>query len=154
MVKRKRKIKLLLPIMLVSLLFLGQLLSGYTAFADDQGENNSEDNEYSLNLRLFRPDFSDFDSIFATYTNYWMNDPEQKVFDRDEWALKDFLVEHELHIEGEANTVVKNMTYTAESYNWDGNISFAQFSTKVPFQRKFPIFRAKEKKHFTVIVYL
>ena len=133
MVKRKGKIKLLLSIMLVSLLFLGHLLSGYTTFADNQGENNSEDNEYSLNLRLFRPDFSDFDSIFATYTNYWLNDPEQKVFDRDEWALKDFLVEHELHIEGEANTVVKNMTYTAESYNWDGNISFEDI--KIPYNK-------------------
>ena len=76
----------------------GHLLSGYTTFADNQGGNNSEDNEYSLNLRLFRPDFSDFESIFATYTSYWMHDPEQKVFDQDEWALKDFLVEHELHI--------------------------------------------------------
>ena len=87
MVKRNRKMEFLLSIMLVSLLFLGHLVSGYTTFADNQGENNSEDNEYSLNLRLFRPDFSDFDSIFATYTNYWLNDPEQKVFDRDEWAL-------------------------------------------------------------------
>ncbi|KAA9311929.1 Cna B-type domain-containing protein [Streptococcus anginosus] len=133
MVKRNRKMEFLLSIMLVSLLFLGHLVSGYTTFADNQGENNSEDNEYSLNLRLFRPDFSDFDSIFATYTNYWLNDPEQKVFDRDEWALKDFLVEHELHIEGEANTVVKNMTYTAESYNWDGNISFEDI--KIPYNK-------------------
>ena len=111
----------------------GHLLSGYTTFADNQGGNNSEDNEYSLNLRLFRPDFSDFDSIFATYTSYWMHDPEQKVFDRDKWALKDFLVEHELHIEGEANTVVKNMTYIAESYNWDGNISFENI--KIPYNK-------------------
>ncbi len=111
----------------------GHLVSGYTTFADNQGENNSEDNEYSLNLRLFRPDFSDFDSIFATYTSYWMHDPEQKVFDRNEWALKDFLVEHELHIEGEANTVVKNMTYIAESYNWDGNISFENI--KIPYNK-------------------
>ena len=111
----------------------GHLVSGYTTFADNQGENNSEDNEYSLNLRLFRPDFSDFESIFATYQNYWMHDPEQKVFDRDKWALKDFLVEHELHIEGEANTVVKNMTYTAEGYNWDGNISFEDI--KIPYNK-------------------
>ncbi|PWL41652.1 MAG: hypothetical protein DBY43_05245 [Clostridiaceae bacterium] len=111
----------------------GHLLSGYTTFADNQGGNNSEDNEYSLNLRLFRPDFSDFESIFATYTSYWMHDPEQKVFDQDEWALKDFLVEHELHIEGEANTVVKNMTYTAESYNWDGNISFEDI--RIPYNK-------------------
>ena len=133
MVKRKREIKLLLSIMLVSLLFLGHLVSGYTTFADNQGENSSEDNEYSLNLSLFRPDFSDFDSIFATYTKYWLNDPEQKVFDRDKWALKDFHVEHELHIEGEANRVVKNMTYTAESYNWDGNISFEDI--KIPYNK-------------------
>ncbi|UEA31055.1 Cna B-type domain-containing protein [Granulicatella elegans] len=133
MVKRKRKFKLLVSIILVSLLFLGHLVSGYTTFADNQGENNSEDNEYSLNLRLFRPDFSNFESIFATYTNYWMHDPEQKVFDQDEWALKDFLVEHELHIEGEANTVVKNMTYTAEIYNWDGNISFEDI--KIPYNK-------------------
>ena len=133
MAKREKKIKLLLSIMLMSLLFLGHLVSGYTTFADNQGENNSEDNEYSLNLRLFRPDFSDFDSIFATYTNYWLNDPEQKVFDRDEWALKDFVVEHELHIEGEANTIVKNMTYTADSYNWEGNISFENI--KMPYNK-------------------
>ena len=38
MVKREKKIKLLLSIMLVSLLFLGHLVSGYTTFADNQGK--------------------------------------------------------------------------------------------------------------------
>ena len=38
-----------------------------------------------------------------------------------------------LHIEGEANTIVKNMTYAEDSFNWEGNISFENI--KMPYNK-------------------
>lgn len=125
---RNKKVKIVAFIVFV-LMILGQLNSGLPVYGGDEAEND----EYALNVTLFRPDFSEFDSIFATYTNYWMRDPEQKVFDRDEWALKDFVVQHELHVEGQANTLIKNMTYTADGYNWNGKISFENI--KIPYNK-------------------
>lgn len=125
---RNKKIKIILLIIFILTIFC-PLIPGTSSYGEEQLDNE----EYSLNFTIFRPDFSDLESIFATYSNYWMNDPEQKVFDKEKWALKDFEVVHELHIEGKQDSIVKKMSYKAEDYDWKGKISFENI--KIPYNK-------------------
>ncbi|XVG95195.1 Cna B-type domain-containing protein [Eubacteriales bacterium KG125] len=94
---------------------------------------NTQDKGYVLNFEISRPEFSDYESLNATYSNYWMNQPENNIFDRDKWNLNDFSVKHELHVEGEANTLMKEMSYSSANYSWDGKISFNDI--KIPYDK-------------------
>ncbi len=76
----------------------------------------------TLSFDLFRPQFSDYENIGATYQN-------TKAFDRDKWDFNDFSVAFHLHIEGDPNTYTETMNYKSESFSWS---EIARFS-KIPF---------------------
>lgn len=93
------------------------------------GEENSTlgnpDDSYILKLSIRRPEMSDLDNVNAVYSNYWMNKPEPNpVFDREEWSIKSFDVENELHYEGVSETLTKKMSYDVEYYTWNGLVSY------------------------------
>ena len=92
-----------------------------------QGEDNL------LSFEITRPSFSKYEDLMSAYSNYWMLQPKNDVFNADEWSLNDFSVEYEVHIEGETDTIIKSMSYSSESYSWNGKISFDNI--KIPYDK-------------------
>ncbi|MDD7267437.1 MAG: Cna B-type domain-containing protein [Lachnospiraceae bacterium] len=88
---------------------------------------------YSLNFEVSRAEFSDYENLTATYMNYWLSQPKNDIFNKDKWDLNDFSVEHELHIEGQADTVVKKMAYSSANSSWDAVLSFDNI--KIPYDK-------------------
>lgn len=79
----------------------------------------------TLSFRLDRPQFSANESVSAVYSNYHMSHPETGVFNKDKWALNDFEVKHILD-DGAGNKRAEGtMSYTADSYSWNGEASFS-----------------------------
>ncbi|MDO5302002.1 MAG: hypothetical protein Q4E76_05850 [Tissierellia bacterium] len=97
------------------------------------GETEKDGEKYYLSFDLSRPEFSVYENIHAVYSNHFSsNQKYSEFFDFENWGLKDFQVEHKLHIDlnGERRSISKYMTYTAESCSWDGVASF-DFSDKI-----------------------
>lgn len=76
-------------------------------------ENSNEKTDYKFSFDIYRGSLSKYENLFAVYSNYYMNHPEFDVFDRDEWALKDFEIEYELHTHT-GKSIIKKMSYTSE----------------------------------------
>lgn len=88
--------------------------------------------KHFLNFDISRYDFTDFESLIATYTNYWMKRTDQNVFDHDEWRLNNFTVINELHIDGVDETIKEKMIYDADEYSWSEKIEFRNI--EVPYE--------------------
>lgn len=71
--------------------------------------------KHYLSFDISRYDFTDFENLIGTYTNYWMSRDDQNIFDHDEWKLNNFTVINELHIDGVDETVEEKMVYDGES---------------------------------------
>lgn len=109
---------------------LSQLVSGLSVTA----ENNELDGSYELSFKLTRDQFGNDENFNATYSNYWMNQGDDNpVFDKVSWMLKDFSIEHELHIEGKADTIKRNMSYTESTFSLEGEILFENI--KIPYDK-------------------
>lgn len=92
-------------------LFLSPYL-GVTGHAEEEAE-------YKLTITADRSDNTGLENPFAVYQNGWMGAPEPNpVFDREEWGLKSFDIEYELHIEGRTDTITKVFHYEKDSYTW------------------------------------
>lgn len=88
--------------------------------------------KHFLSFDISRYDFTDFENLIATYTNYWMTREDQNVFDHDEWSLNNFTVINELHIDGVDETVEEKMIYDADEYSWSEKIEFKDI--EVPYE--------------------
>ena len=88
--------------------------------------------KHFLSFDISRYDFTDFENLIATYTNYWMSREDQNVFDHDEWSLNNFTVINELHIDGVDETVEEKMIYDADEYSWSEKIEFKDI--EVPYE--------------------
>lgn len=88
-------------------------------------KGSSENTEgYTLAFDLERPGLTVYDNPMARYFNYWREVQDQDVVNLDEWALKDFKVQFNLHLEGQDQPLVSYMSYHAASYSWEGTIHF------------------------------
>ncbi len=123
--KLKRKgISILMAILMLVPVFFGPK----TVKAEDTKEEGN-----LLSFEVSRAEFSDYENLIATYSNHWMSQPKNDIFDRDKWALNDFSVEYELHIEGKTDTLIKKMSYSSENYSWDGKINYDNI--KIPYDK-------------------
>lgn len=123
-----RKSKLLLWFTAVITLFVS-LFTGGLVYA----QNQTEDNGYVLNFGITRKAMTTYDYPNGAYANYWMTQPENDIFDHENWNLRDFTVDFELHIDGQSETLIKQMSYTSEDYTWHGDISFENIN--IPYER-------------------
>lgn len=85
-----------------------------------------------LSFDISRYDFTDFENLIATYSNYWMTREDQNVFDRDEWRLNNFTVINELHIDGVDETIKEKMIFNADEHSWSEKIEFRNI--EVPYE--------------------
>lgn len=104
MFKSKRKTKALSLSVLFLMVFF-QMFSSFAVNAESQAD------DYNLEFTLSRPSMSTYENESATYSNYWMGQPANAVFDTAAWDLKDFSIEYELHVEEQTTTVKKTMSY-------------------------------------------
>ena len=93
------------------------------------GDPNSK---HYLSFDISRYDFTDFESLIATYSNYWMTRDDQNVFDRDEWRLNNFTVINELHIDGVDETIKEKMIFNADEHSWSEKIEFRNI--EIPYE--------------------
>lgn len=111
MKKSKFKTGIVLGILLLFSIIFSPLLSQSTVKA----EGNAEEKPYLLSFEIFRPCFSDIESnLIAIYSNHWMRQSTNAIFDRDAWRLNSFEMEYELHIEdsnGERSAVSEKMFF-------------------------------------------
>lgn len=104
---------------------IGDEIVNEAVTGEEDSTLGNPDDSYILKLSIKRPEMSDLDYINAVYSNYWMNKPEPNpVFDREEWSIKSFDVENELHYEGVSETLTKKMSYDGEYYTWNGLVSY------------------------------
>lgn len=94
-------------------------------------KSQEDNNSYRLSFDIERPQFSDLDYFNSTYSNYWMSQPKNDVFDEDEWELKDFSVRHNLHVDGYDGPFVRHLRYAAADYSLIGTMHFEDIS--VPY---------------------
>ena len=87
--------------------------------------------KHYLSFDISRYDFTDFENLIGTYTNYWMTRNDQNVFNHDEWKLNNFTVINELHIDGVDETIKEKMIYDADEYHWSEKIEFKDI--EVPY---------------------
>ncbi|MDO5037916.1 MAG: Cna B-type domain-containing protein, partial [Tissierellia bacterium] len=91
----------------------------------DPGQEKS--GQYLLSFDLIRPEFSEYEIINSVYFNHYIKGGvSNEVVDVDAWSLKDFKVDYKLHLDlkGDKRTLSQAMTYTAETYSWNGKIAF------------------------------
>lgn len=88
--------------------------------------------KHFLSFDISRYDFTDFENLIATYTNYWMNRKGQNVFDIDEWRLNNFTVINELHIDGVDETIKEKMIFNADEHSWSEKIEFRNI--EIPYE--------------------
>ncbi|WP_103981956.1 Cna B-type domain-containing protein, partial [Helcococcus massiliensis] len=89
--------------------------------------------EYKLSFDLYRGATSNYENLFAVYSNYYMNHPESGIFDEDEWELNAFGINYTLHTNS-GEKISKKMAYTAdESYTWIDKITFD--GIKIPYEK-------------------
>ena len=125
MFKSKRKTKALSLSVLFLMVFC-QMFSSFAVNAESQAD------DYNLEFTLSRPSMSTYENESATYSNYWMGQPANVVFDTAAWELKDFSIEYELHVEGQTESVKKTMSYTAVAYSFDETSVFNNI--KIPYE--------------------
>lgn len=87
--------------------------------------------KHYLSFDISRYDFTDFENLIGTYTNYWLTRYDQNVFDHDDWRLNNFTVINELHIDGVDETIKEKMIYDADKYSWSEKIEFRDI--EVPY---------------------
>ena len=87
--------------------------------------------KHYLSFDISRYDFTDFENLIGTYTNYWLTRYDQNVFDHDDWRLNNFTVINELHIDGVDETIKEKMIYDADEYSWSEKIEFRDI--EVPY---------------------
>ena len=73
-------------------------------------------------FELTRPQFSDYESINASYFGH----PE--VFDTDSWDLKDFDIVYSLHIDGVEEPIVQKMSYDSANSDFSGVAAFSDIA--------------------------
>lgn len=122
--KAKKTVAILMAVSMIFTIFFGPT----TVKAEESVEEGS-----LLNFEVSRAEFSDYENLIATYSNYWMTQPKNDIFDETKWELNNFSVEYELHIEGQTDTVIKRMSYSSENYSWDGKITYDNI--KIPYDR-------------------
>ncbi len=125
MFKSKRKTKVLSLLVLFLMVFC-QMFSSFAVNAESQTD------DYNLEFTLSRPSMSTYENESATYSNHWAGQPANAVFDTAAWELKDFSIEYELHVEGQAEAVKKTMSYTAAAYSFDETAIFNNI--KIPYE--------------------
>ncbi len=84
----------------------------------------------TLSFTLKRPQFSKWDNLNATYSNYYMKHPEAGIFDSDKWELKDFTVKYSLLDEKGESLAESSMSYVAKDYQWNEKAAFAGIPVK------------------------
>ncbi|MGF0055840.1 Cna B-type domain-containing protein, partial [Peptoniphilaceae bacterium SGI.097] len=122
------KIKKITAIFMAILMFSTIFLGSSTVKAEE-----TEQERYILNFEVTREQFSEYENLIATYNNHWMNQPENDIFNRDQWQLNDFSVEYELHIDGQIDSIVKSMSYSSADSSWNERISFENI--KIPYDK-------------------
>ena len=125
MFKSKRKTKALSLLILFLMVFC-QMFSSFAVNAESQAD------DYNLEFTLSRPSMSTYENESATYSNYWMGQPANAVFDAAAWDLKNFSIEYELHVEGQTTTVKKTMSYSSAAYSFDESEVFNNI--KIPYE--------------------
>ena len=125
MFKSKRKTKALSLLVLFLMVFC-QMFSSFAVNAESQAD------DYNLEFTLSRPSMSTYENESATYSNYWMGQPANAVFDTAAWELKDFSIEYELHVEEQTTTVKKTMSYSSATYSFDESAVFNNI--KIPYE--------------------
>ncbi|MGE9896130.1 Cna B-type domain-containing protein, partial [Anaerovoracaceae bacterium SGI.195] len=113
------KSKKIAAILMVLLMTLTVFVGSSTVNADGTKKDGNV-----LSFEISRPKYSNYENLIATYSNYWMNQPQNNIFNTDKWELNDFAVEYELHIEGQTDTIVKTMSYSSGNYSWEDKASF------------------------------
>ena len=88
--------------------------------------------KHYLSFDISRYEMTDYDYIISTYSNYWMTRDDQNIFDRDKWALNNFTVINELHIDGVDETIKEKMIYDGDAYTWSEKIEFRDI--EVPYE--------------------
>lgn len=88
--------------------------------------------KHYLSFNISRYDFTDFENLIATYSNYWMTRDDQNVFDRDEWRLNNFTVINELHIDGVDETIKEKMIFNSDEHSWSEKIEFRNI--EIPYE--------------------
>lgn len=88
--------------------------------------------KHYLSFDISRYEMTDYDYIISTYTNYWMSRADQNIFDRDKWALNNFTVINELHVDGVDETIKEKMIYDGDAYTWSEKIEFRDI--EVPYE--------------------
>ena len=88
--------------------------------------------KHYLSFDISRYEMTDYDYIISTYTNYWMSRADQNIFDRDKWALNNFTVINELHVDGVDETIKEKMIYDGYAYTWSEKIEFRDI--EVPYE--------------------
>lgn len=125
MFKSKRKTKALSLLVLFLMVFC-QMFSSFAVNAESQAD------DYNLEFTLSRLSMSTYENESATYSNYWMGQPANAVFDTAAWELKDFSIEYELHVEEQTTTVKKTMSYSSATYSFDESAVFNNI--KIPYE--------------------
>lgn len=93
------------------------------------GDPNSK---HYLSFNISRYDFTDFENLIATYSNYWMTRDDQNVFDRNEWRLNNFTVINELHVDGVDETIKEKMIFNSDEHSWSEKIEFRNI--EIPYE--------------------
>lgn len=88
--------------------------------------------KHYLSFDISRYEMTDYDYIIATYSNYWMKRANQNIFDRDKWALNNFTVINELHIDGVDETIKEKMIFNADEHSWSEKIEFRNI--EIPYE--------------------
>lgn len=125
MFKSKRKTKALSLLVLFLMVFC-QMFSSFAVNAESQAD------DYNQEFTLSRLSMSTYENESATYSNYWMGQPANAVFDTAAWELKDFSIEYELHVEEQTTTVKKTMSYSSATYSFDESAVFNNI--KIPYE--------------------
>ena len=79
-------------------------------------KSQEDNNSFRLSFDIERPQFSDLENFNATYSNYWMSQPKNDIFDEVKWQLNDFSVRHNLYVDGYDGPFVRHLIYTAATY--------------------------------------
>lgn len=117
MVKRLNALLLIMIYIITSLFISGD----YRIYANEQESHENNNLSFSLTREWMR----DVEPIpQSTYYNYWAFQPDNEVYDKAKGEMRDFTVKYKLHVEGESETRVGSMHYTAKDYKWHGTAKF------------------------------
>lgn len=97
----------------------------------DRAEEGSQ--TFNLSFKLERLPLTNYENMNAVYSNYWSNQPDNQVFDKNNWELSDFAVEYELHIDGQLSTYKREQVYRKDGREFSPEVVFSE--VRVPYNK-------------------